>query len=359
MSEPNSLKKVLQSLCLMSIIVAQAQSVDRDQLQDLFFTGMKSGVACYRIPAIATTPDGTLLAAIDERMGSCRDLGQNEDINIVLRKSSDHGQTWTQVQTLVDFPVGQSASDPSFVVDHKSKKVFLFYNYMDLKNHKGQYRIHVIMTTDNGVSWSAPVDVTDQIFKPEWSNSFVFVTSGNGIQTQDGTLLHTLVHVGEKSGYVFGSMDGGKTWSLMSSTLMPADESKIVELSDGTWMVNARVNGPGSRYIHQSSDQGKTWSGFQEQNLIDPGCNGVILNLRDPIKKTSRLLFINPSSTSSRENLTLKLSDDDGKNWKTSKVIYSGSSAYASVTITGPNQIGVFFERDNYSKMSFKLINLN
>ena len=138
MPESNSLKTVLQGLYLISIIVAQAQSVDRDQLQDLFFTGMKSGVACYRIPAIATTPDGTLLAVIDERMGSCRDLGQNENINIVMRKSSDHGQTWSQVQTLVDFPVGQSASDPSFIVDHQSKNVFLLYNYMDLKNYKGQ-----------------------------------------------------------------------------------------------------------------------------------------------------------------------------------------------------------------------------
>ncbi|MFZ9982877.1 MAG: sialidase family protein [Cyclobacteriaceae bacterium] len=353
------MKKVLQSLCLMSMIDAQAQSVDRDQLQDLFFTGMKSGVACYRIPAVTTAPDGTLLAAIDERLGSCRDLGQNEDINIVMRKSSDHGQTWTQVQTLVDFPVGQSASDPSFIVDYKGKIVFLFYNYMDLKNHKGKYRIHLIMTKDNGVTWSAPKDVTDQIFKPEWGNSFVFVTSGNGIQTQDGTLLHTLVHVGEKSGYVFGSMDGGKTWALMSPTLTPADESKIVELSDGTWMVNARVNGLGSRYIHQSSDQGKTWTGYQDQNLIDSGCNGAILSFRDPIKKNSRLLFINPSSSFSRENLTLKLSDEDGKNWKTSKVIYSGSSAYSSVTITGLNQIGVFFECENYSRMSFKLIRLN
>jgi sialidase-1 len=353
------LKKISLWFCLLSGIFTQAQTAEQNQLLDLFFTGMKSGVACYRIPAITTAPDGTLLAAIDERMSSCRDLGQNEDINIILRKSSDHGQTWTQVQTLIDFPVGQSASDPSFVVDYQDKRVFLFYNYMDLKNHKGKYRIQVIMTNDNGVSWSAPLDVTDQIFKPEWSNSFVFVTSGNGIQTQNGTLLHTLVHVGEKSGYVFGSRDGGKTWSLTSPPLTPADESKIVELSDGIWMVNARVNGLGSRYIHQSSDQGKTWTGYQDQNLIDPGCNGAILNLRDPIKKTSRLLFINPSSTSSRENLTLKMSDDDGKNWKASKVIYSGSSAYASVTTIESNQIGVFFERDNYSKMSFKLINLN
>lgn len=353
------MKKISLWFCLLSGIFTQAQTAEQNQLLDLFFTGMKSGVACYRIPAITTAPDGTLLAAIDERMSSCRDLGQNEDINIILRKSSDHGQTWTQVQTLIDFPVGQSASDPSFVVDYQDKRVFLFYNYMDLKNHKGKYRIQVIMTNDNGVSWSAPLDVTDQIFKPEWSNSFVFVTSGNGIQTQNGTLLHTLVHVGEKSGYVFGSRDGGKTWSLTSPPLTPADESKIVELSDGIWMVNARVNGLGSRYIHQSSDQGKTWTGYQDQNLIDPGCNGAILNLRDPIKKTSRLLFINPSSTSSRENLTLKMSDDDGKNWKASKVIYSGSSAYASVTTIESNQIGVFFERDNYSKMSFKLINLN
>lgn len=356
---PNSLKKQILGLYLVWSIYGHSQSVKQDQLQDLFFTGMKSGVACYRIPAITTAPDGTLLAAIDERMGSCRDLGQNEDINIVFRRSFDHGKTWTEMQTLLDFPLGQSASDPSFVIDQQNKKVFLFYNYMDLNNHQGEYRIQLITSSDNGGSWSLPLDITDQIFKPEWKNSFVFVTSGNGTQTQDGTLLHTLVHVGEKAGYVFGSLNGGKNWILMSPPLMPADESKIIELLNGKWMVNARVNGLGVRFIHHSSDQGKTWRGYPDQSLIDPGCNGAALNIVDKGKVTSKLLFINPSTSSSRKNLTLKTSDDLGKTWKDAIVIYTGSSAYSSATITKSNQLGIFFERDDYTKMTFTLINLN
>ena len=88
-------------------------------------------VSCYRIPAITTAPDGSLIAAIDERMPSCGDLKWSRDINIVIRRSDDGGRTWSPVRKVADFPDGQSASDPSLITDTVSGTVFLFYNFMD------------------------------------------------------------------------------------------------------------------------------------------------------------------------------------------------------------------------------------
>nr|HMQ45273.1 sialidase family protein [Mariniflexile sp.] len=84
--------------------------------QDLFNTSMNSNVKCYRIPAIVTAPNGDVIAAIDERVPGCGDLKWSKDINIIVRRSSDNGKTWSNIETVVNFPYGKSASDPSMIV---------------------------------------------------------------------------------------------------------------------------------------------------------------------------------------------------------------------------------------------------
>ena len=125
----------------------------------LFGNTMKEGVFCYRIPSIVTAQNGDLVAAIDERVVSCDDLRTNTDINIVVRRSMDNGKTWTEIETIVDFPVNKSASDPSMIVDRITGDIFLFYNFMDLENTKDIYFLHMIKSSDNGRTWSAPVEL--------------------------------------------------------------------------------------------------------------------------------------------------------------------------------------------------------
>ena len=240
---------------------------------------MKEGVACYRIPSIVTAPNGDLVVVIDERVPLCSDLHKNKDINIVMRRSSDNGLTWSEIETVVDYPFGQSASDPSMIVDREAGKIFLFYNYMDLDQEPGVYYLHVRKSTNNGVTWSDAEDITPQISKPEWHNNFKFITSGRGTQTRSGVLLHTLVNL-QQGIHVFGSRDHGQSWFLVDYPLKPGDESKIIELSNGTWMVNSRVARENDmRYIHLSSDEGKTWETKPEPALIDPGCNASIIRI--------------------------------------------------------------------------------
>jgi sialidase-1 len=135
-----------------------------------------------------------------------------------------------------------------------------------------------------------------QIAKPEWKNDFKFITSGTGIFTRTGKMLHCLVNI-NRGLYVFGSNDHGKSWYFIDTPIKPADESKIVELADGSWMINSRVNGLGMRYVHVSMDEGKTWS--------------------------------------------------EGK------IIYPGSSAYSSLVILKNGDIGLFFEKEQHKENPF------
>ncbi|MCU4174207.1 sialidase family protein [Carboxylicivirga sp. N1Y90] len=328
--------------------------------QDLFNASKNEHVACYRIPALITAPNGDLVAAIDERVPSCGDLKWSKDINIVVRRSSDNGLTWSEIETVVDFPIGQSASDPSMIVDEVNDAIFMFYNYMDLDKEKDVYYFHVVKSTDNGKSWSEPEDITAQIALPEWKNDFKFITSGRGIQTSKGVLLHTIVNL-EKGGHVFGSHDYGLTWFVINQAIKPFDESKIIELNNGDWMINSRVKSIGHRYVHISKDEGLTWVSKADEQLVDPTCNASIIrytSTKDGYDK-DRLLFCNANHKKKRSNLTVKISYDEGKTWSKGKTIYKGGSAYSSLAILENGDIGVFFEKDGYKENPFVSFSLD
>ena len=318
--------------------------------ENLFDSSLGSEIACYRIPSIITSINGTLIAAIDERNNSCGDLKWNRDINIVLRKSYDDGNTWTEIEKIIDYPDGESASDPSMILDKQTGHIFMFYNYMNLDKAKDVYRLMLIKSSDNGKSWSDPKDITSQITKESWEKDFMFITSGRGTQTKDGTLLHCLVNL-NKGTHVFGSNDHGENWFLIDSPLNPADESKIVELSNGDWLVNSRVNSNKFRYSHLSKDKGKSWFSFENKDLLDPACNASLINYNTGSKNL--LLFSNAFNSKQRENLSISISYDQGISWKNNKTIYKGKSAYSSMTILKNGDIGLFFEKDDYSKNVF------
>ncbi len=322
--------------------------------QDLFNRSMKEGVACYRIPALATAPNGDLIAAMDERVASGNDLGENKDINIVVRRSTDGGMNWSPIETAVAFDYGISASDPSMIVDRTSGEILLFYNFMDHISAHGVYRLHVTRSRDNGETWGKAEDITSQITKPEWRSDFQFITSGAGIQTRSGMMLHTLVNL-RHGLHVFGSNDHGKSWFLVDVPLKPGDESRIVELADGAWMVNSRVKKAGMRYVHTTTDQGKTWKTRPEPALIDPACNAGLIrytSVADGYRR-NRLLFSNANSKDDRKNMTVRVSYDEGATWTAGKTVYEGESAYSSLTVLDNGDIGLLFEKDDYTENVF------
>ena len=337
-------------------IFSQSHENNSNKFISLFSSEDSSQISCYRIPAIITAQNGDLIAAIDERVESCKDLNSNKDINIVIRKSFDNGNTWTQIERIVDYPFGQSASDPSFILDKITGEIFLFFNYMDLENENGIYYYKFVSSNDNVSSWSLPKDISSFIIKKENRKDFQFITSGNGIQTSSGQLLHTLVNL-NKGLFIFGSNNHGKTWFIIDTPLNPADESKIIELNDGSWMVNSRVNNFGKRFLHISKDEGKTWQSYADSNLIDPGCNASLISAK--YNGIDILLFSNVKSKDSRKNMSISVSYDNGKTWSLVKTIYAGSAAYSSMTVLKNGDIGLFFEKDDYTNNVFVKFPIN
>jgi len=346
----------MKNIFLIFLITVNIQfSQNQFDYTDLFNAENNPEVSCYRIPSIITAINGDLIAAIDERVPSCGDLKWSRDINIVIRKSSDNGKTWGKIEKIIDYPLGQSASDPSMILDKQTNTIFLFYNYMDLDNQKDIYYLKYISSNDNGKSWSKPVDITNQISKENWKNDFKFITSGRGIQTKKGTLLHCLVNL-QKGTHVFGSNDNGKTWFITETPTSPGDESKIVELNDGSWMVNSRVNKLGYRYSHVSNDDGKTWISKKEESIIDPGCNGSLIRYSHGEKNL--LLLTNINNKKERKEIVLRYSIDEGRSWSNPKIIYNGEAAYSSMTVMENGSLGLFFEMDNYTKNVFTSISI-
>ena len=230
---------------------------------------------------------------------------------------------------------------------------------MDLDREKNVYYLKFVKSADNGKSWSEPVDITSQITKPEWHNDFKFITSGRGIQTESGKLMHNVVNL-KRGLFLFASDDHGKTWRLLDTPIKPADESKMVELADGSLMINSRVNGKGNRYIHTSTDNGQTWESKPDTALIDPSCNAGFIRYTS-IKNgddKNRLLFSNAKSNKGRTNMTIRISYDEGKTWSAGKTIFSGGSAYSALTILKNGDIGLFFEKDNHKANVFTKVSL-
>ena len=155
--------------------------------------------------------------------------------------------------------------------------------------------------------------------------------------------------------HLFGSDDHGKSWHLIDTPLKPGNESKVVELDDGRWMVNCRANGKGKRFVHVSSDQGMSWETRPEPELIDPGCNGSIIrytSIKDGYE-LNRLLFCNAKHKKGRKNLTVRISYDEGLTWTEGKTIYPGSAAYSTLTVLENGDIGLLFEKDYYTENMF------
>ena len=317
--------------------------------------------AVFRIPALCTAPNGDLVVACDARHEGGGDLNHAKPINIAIRRSSDGGETWTEPVFSWKWPWNDeghwAGSDPSFVVDAEASKIFLFYNVWESKKRHGVFQFYVQESSDNGKTWSKPRDISSDIAfrgwpfgRPDREGGFIFITSGSGIQTKDGTLLHTIVHVNDGNA-LFGSTDHGKTWKAFGKPVKNGDECKVVELSDGSWMINSRWRG-GGRQIHVTKDRGMTGESRYDKSLEDPQCNAQIMRVG------KALLFSNCKSPSRRALLHLRVSIDDGKTWSDGICIEPGGAAYSDMCVTPDRRIGLSYEGAGYATINFTTIPL-
>jgi sialidase-1 len=315
---------------------------------DLFRQG-DEGINTYRIPALIETRRETLLAVADARHDSARDLPAR--ISLVLRISHDRGNTWSPTRTLRQVAEG-GIGDASLLLDRRTGRVWCFHNYgptgigfltaqPGARTGPTTLQFHAIFSDDEGATWSDPSDFTPLIKEPSWQG--MFATSGTHIQTSSGRYLVPMV-VRDGQGIISArnaySDDAGKTWSMGAAIEPGTNESKCVELPGGIILQNIR-NGP-TRAIALSNDGGVTFGVVTHDTaLIDPSCNAGITRYRR--KQRDLLLFTNAASTK-RENLTLKVSANQGKTWTASRILHSGPAAYSTVIALRDGSVAVMYE---------------
>lgn len=337
--------------------------------QDLAVAGVGSNY--YRIPALTTTNDGTILAAYDARP-TLGDLPSN--IKDVLRRSTDGGRTWTTQQVVRADAAPHGYGDPSFVVDHRTGRIFLFYAAGMNEGYFGSttgndptdpdvLQADYSYSDDDGVTWQHR-RITQDIKDPAWGG--MFASSGEGIQIERGRYAGRLVqqynvyYQGASWAMSVYSDDDGATWHHGALVGPGANENKVVELADGRLMLNVRANP--YRLVSYSSDGGETWGPLTaDTQLLDPNDNGSIIRYDADASPRSadahKLLFSNNESTTSRSNLVVKESCDDGRTWPIRKVVDPGAAAYSTLTRQGHGTTGLLWESKGTMAITYTKFN--
>jgi sialidase-1 len=341
----------------------------------------------YRIPGLVTTNAGTLIAVYDSRYNNSKDL--QEDIDIGMSRSTDGGQTWEPMKIIID--MGEygglpeklnGIGDPSILYDHFTNTVWVAALWMSGSSAKkmlwrasqpgmtpeetGQFIL--VKSTDDGLTWSDPVNITSQIKDPAWQ--LLLQGPGRGITMSDGTLVFPAQFKADigvnaidggkytcHSTIVF-SKDGGNTWHIGTGAKSNTTEAQVVELSDGSLMLNMRDDrnrtdkGPANgRAVAVTRDLGLTWSVHPSSNgaLPEPNCMASLiaadLNVNGSMKKV--LLFSNPDDKHARTHITVKASFDEGLTWPRDKQleIYSPECfGYSCLTVIDQNTLGILYE---------------
>ena len=361
--------------------------------ESVVFKSGEDGHKTYRIPAIISLQDGTLLAFSEGRVNDGEDFG---NIDLVMKKSVDHGKSWSALETVVDQNQLQ-AGNPAPVLDlldphHPSGVVYLFYNTGN--NHEGEVRkgngvreVWYIRSFDGGTTWETPVNITLQIHKPlqpNFNSSYNFKedwrtyanTPGHAFQFLSGKYKGRIFipanhsqgspqsHFHEYQAHGFYTDNHGESFKLGASISIPgSNEATATELSNSKMIMSIR-NQAGDikrRIIGVSSDGGEHWdTAYYDQQLIDPNCEGSLLTIGFA-KGKAIIAHCNAASEERRDNLTLKISYDEGKTWGKSFLISASNnqeqsdwSAYSDLVLINKKTIGILFERNDYTEIVFK-----
>lgn len=327
---------------------------------DLFVSG-EGGYHTYRIPSLIVTRQGSLLAFSEGRKNNRRDHG---DIDLLIRRSTDGGQTWSDQRIVYEEGGTEEITigNPCPVVDRETGTIWLPFC-------RDNRDVLVTKSTDDGVTWSDPVDITADVKKPDWT--WVATGPGIGIQLDQGPYKGRLlipsdhgVGGGEEGdervqySYVFYSDDHGETWQRGGSVAPHTDECQLVQTGDGNLLINmrnywgrqgGRPDRGSMRALATSQDGGATWSELSfDPTLIEPICQASLIRHVGHATagdSPSALLFSNPASKTARVDLTVRLSYDSGKTWPVSRLLNPGRSAYSNLAILPDGTIGCLYER--------------
>lgn len=350
------------------------------KVQSAPFQPYDLGSHYWRIPAMVVlhhqkgenaSKNGRVVTMADNRFDHNGDLPNH--IDVYERHSDDNGATWSThkmvVGTEADHALvggGHGFGDVSLVECASGKIVAIMVGGPGYFQSTPSNPIvpTIITSTDGGDTWSTPRTLTNELYQTTYTEGAVqgsFAGSGRGLMLQrqkdkqlNGRIMFAMSHRfivnGKRSiqEYIIYSDDEGNTWKFSTqSAYNGGDESKLVELADGTVMISVRQSG--QRGYNTSTDGGVTW-GKQAKwtDISGNGCNGDILYVNKHV-----LLHSYPNNDS-RKNVTIKASFDGGKSWSSPYVVCAPGSSYSTMDVTKDGDIAIFYE-DNACSTGFVL----
>ncbi|MFJ6658218.1 exo-alpha-sialidase [Streptomyces sp. NPDC091377] len=346
---------------------AAAAAAEFDQ-RALFKAGQDPGYACFRIPAVVRTTDGTLLAFAEGRVLNC---GDATDIDIVVKRSTDGGRTWGPLR-IVSEGAGDTHGNPSPIVDRETGRILLLQTRNPGRTDSASCEIpcqrkpYLQYSDDDGRTWSAPRDLSGQIQPPDW-NSWYATGPVHGVQISRGPHAGRLVlgvntetwdggRVSANHAALIHSDNGGADWRVGATDSWPiaADgtfgqkpsELTLEERSDGSLLVSGREQ-DGTHLGHRtqavSTDGGTTFTGPFEgvPDLYAPQVQGALLPLGD------RMLLASPADPDRRRTMMIRSSYDGGRTWDSvdrGTVVSRDWAGYSDLADLGGGAVGLLYE---------------
>jgi sialidase-1 len=370
------------SLAVLLLGASLPATEPRLEKTELFEAG-KGGHKLYRIPGLIVTARGTILAYCEARKYTGLDW---DDIEILLRRSTDGGKTWSEPQGL-PHPEGKLERNPAALANAElaRRAPLVKEGQVAIADRRGAvhflycvdyYRCFYLRSDDDGATFSKPVEITATFaqFHKDYDCKVIATGPAHGIQLKNGRLivpvwLSTATANNAHHPTVVATIysdDSGKTWrrgaivANESDPLTDPSETVAVELSDGRVMLNMRNDSKANRRAVAFSPDGATrWTRpvFDEQ-LKEPICMASLCRLSEKDKQDrDRLLFANPDNLlrgskegapgtmRDRKNLTVKLSYDEGKTWPVARVLEAGTSGYSDLAVRRDGTIYCLYER--------------